>query len=158
MSYIVYTKQYEHQMNNLFHHSLIKIIVLHHLNQLNIAQETFIENDAFNTPRPQPARPIPPPTLVSQRQTGSSSKATVKEVKTYHMGPRQVFSPHIVEGALPSSSAKQVHQDEQQEETIVHGKEDLHEEERDFELMDLDDQDDQEALKLIIKEKYAMIK
>ena len=122
-------------MKNLFHDSLIKIIVLHHLNKLDIAWENFIENDVFITPLPQPARKIPPPTSVSQRHTRSSRKVVVKKakeakeakgvketkkLKTYHRGPRQVFSPHIVEGAFPSSSINQVHQDKQQDETIVH--------------------------------------
>ena len=31
MAYIVQEREYEHQMKSLFHHSLIKIIVLYHL-------------------------------------------------------------------------------------------------------------------------------
>ena len=69
-----------------------------------------------------------------------------------------MFSPQIVEGAFPSSSSKKVHQDEQQKEIFFREEEDLHEEERDFELIDLDDQDDQEASNMTIKEKDAMIK
>lgn len=66
MTYKVQHIEYELQMNNLFHHSLIKIIVLHHLKQLNIAWETFIEAKVFTSPSNQPARPIPPSALITQ--------------------------------------------------------------------------------------------
>ena len=113
MAYNVQHREYEFQMNNLFHHSLIKIIVLHHLKQLKIARETFIEAEVLTSPPNEPARPIPPSSLVSQKQTRLYSRATVnkckkdKEFKTYQRGHRQVFAPQIVEGALPSTSTKQ---------------------------------------------------
>ena len=47
-------------MPSIFHHSLIKMIVLHHLDQLGIAWETFIDNEIFNEPPTQPAPRIPP--------------------------------------------------------------------------------------------------
>jgi len=50
MAYTSQGKKCDLQMNKLFHHSLIRIIVLHHLNQLNISWETFIANDAFTAP------------------------------------------------------------------------------------------------------------
>ena len=47
MTYIVQKRDYEHKMKSLFHHSLIKIIVLYHLKELNIAWSTFIANLIF---------------------------------------------------------------------------------------------------------------
>ena len=44
MEYLVAKKEYHQQMNNLYHHSLIKLIVLHHLNLINISWDTFISN------------------------------------------------------------------------------------------------------------------
>lgn len=59
MAYTVEGKRYEQQMNSLFHHSLIKIIVLHHLNQLNISWDTFIANNIFATPQASHAEDMP---------------------------------------------------------------------------------------------------
>ena len=128
-------------MKMIFHHSLIKIIVLHHLDQLNISWSTFIENDIFTTPPIQHAHAVPPPyhpstsippslTIVftsSSYQTtspisppsspfhvhiGSPSRVEISKPKradlgilekTYRRGHKKVFSPHIIEGALPYS-------------------------------------------------------
>jgi len=117
MAHFVQKKSYPQQMSNLYHYSLIKMIVLHHLSLLNISWETFIAHDIFRGPQ------IPPP--MSQELGGPSSSAQVKideEAKetratevtrtymTYQMGTRrlfaadrQVFAPLDVEGALPSS-------------------------------------------------------
>ena len=48
-------------MRSIFHHSLIKIIVLHHLDKLNISWDTFIADDIFTTPPIQHAQARPPP-------------------------------------------------------------------------------------------------
>jgi len=71
MSFITQNKYYDHQMQSIFHHSLIKMIVLHYLDQLNIAWDTFISNEIFTVPRIQhgqeasssshPLTSIPPP-------------------------------------------------------------------------------------------------
>ena len=44
-------------MSSIYHYSLIKMIVLHHLNLLNISWETFISNDIFNGPQIPPSVP-----------------------------------------------------------------------------------------------------
>ena len=68
-----------------------------------------------------------------------------------------MFSPQIVEWALPSTSEKQGNQ--KQQEAVVQEEEYLHyEEEREFDLVDLDVQYDHETSNLLIKEKYATIK
>ena len=86
-------------MSSLYHYSLIKIIVLHHLSLLKISWETFISHDIFRGPQ------IPPP--VSQEVEGPSSNAHMKideEAKetratdvpgtymTYQRGIRRLFS------------------------------------------------------------------
>ena len=143
-------------MNSLFHHSLIKIIFLHHLKQLNIPWENFIEIEVFTSPPNQLARPITPSTSVTQKETRSSRRVVVKkskEVKTYQIGYKQVFSPKMVEGALPSTSANQGYH--KQHETSFQEKEALHHE---IKMVDLESQDEQENLNLVIKEKYAKIR
>lgn len=47
MAYIFQKREYENKMKSIFHHSHIKIIILHHLKQLNISWSTFITNDIF---------------------------------------------------------------------------------------------------------------
>ena len=59
--YLVQKRDYDHQMKIIFHHSLINIIVLHHLNQLNISWSNFTENDIFTTLLVQNAQVFPPP-------------------------------------------------------------------------------------------------
>ena len=117
MAHFVQKKPYPQQMSSLYHYSLIKMIVLHHLSLLNISWETFIYHDIFRGPQ------IPPP--VSQEAGGPSSSIQVKideeaketstEVPVTYMtyqrdtrilfaADRKVFAPWDVEGALPSSS------------------------------------------------------
>jgi len=59
MTYIVQKREYEHQMRSIFHHSLIKIIVLHHLKQLNIPWSAFIANEIFTDPFIQHVQDVP---------------------------------------------------------------------------------------------------
>ena len=71
MAHFVQKKPYPQQMSSLYHYSLIKIIVLHHLSLLNISWETFISHDIFRGPK------IPPP--VSQEAGGPSSQVKTNE-------------------------------------------------------------------------------
>ena len=97
-------------MQIIFHHSLIKIIVLHHLKQLNIPWSSFIANDIFTAPPIQHAQDVPssshpstsippsqptvhasssdqspssisPPSSPSHIETGSPSRAEINEPK-----------------------------------------------------------------------------
>lgn len=147
MAFIVQKMEDEYQMRSLFHHSLIKIIVLYHLNELNIAWSTFIANDIFREPSNQHAQnvpssshpstsilpsqpisrsspsdhtpsPISPPSSPFHTNIGSPRRIEVSEPKsasmvevepfpkTYQRGHKHVFSPHIVEGSMPSTSTK----------------------------------------------------
>ena len=72
IAYIVQEKPYPQQMSSIYHYSLIKMIVLHHLNLLNTSWDTFIANDIFNGPQ------IPP--LVPQKAKRPSSSAKVKGI------------------------------------------------------------------------------
>ena len=51
MAFIVKKKPYPQQLTSIFHYSLIKIIVLHQLNLLNMPWETFISNEMFKGPQ-----------------------------------------------------------------------------------------------------------
>ena len=108
MAFIVQKREYEHQMSSLFHHSLIKIIVLHHLDDLKIAWEIFISNEIFTVPpiendqyAPSSSHPstsippshpivhgsssdqspsyISPPSSPSHIETGSPSRVEISE-------------------------------------------------------------------------------
>jgi len=207
MSFIAQRKDYDHQMQNIFHHSLIKMIVLHHLDQLNIAWDTFISNDIFTIPPIQhgqeapssshPSTSIPPPQPIhhpsssDESATPSPSSSPSPEpihspsrdessdqehiehgesnkpeefglgalTHTYQRGHRKVFAPHIVGGALPSSSTKLVHKGKEKviEAEIKQQEEDLHETEHDFQLVDPNEHDDHENTTIFIMEKDALI-
>jgi hypothetical protein len=51
MAHIVKKKPYPQQLNSIYHYSLIKIIVLHQLNLLNMPWETFISHEMFKGPQ-----------------------------------------------------------------------------------------------------------
>ena len=75
-----------------------------------------------------------------------------------------MFSPQSVGGAFPSTLAKKVDKGKQTmteaeiQAEIRHEEEDLHETEQDFDLVDLDEHDDDEITSIVIKEKEAKIK
>lgn len=51
MAFVVKKRSYAHQVQSLFHHSLIKMIVLHQLEQQGIPWEVFISHDVFANPQ-----------------------------------------------------------------------------------------------------------
>ena len=59
MAYFAKKIEHKDQMKSLFHHSLIKIIVLYHLKELNIAWSTFIANPFFTHASTQNVQNIP---------------------------------------------------------------------------------------------------
>ena len=65
-----------------------------------------------------------------------------------------MFSPQIVEGALPSTSTKQL--DKGKERVIVE-EEDTHETEQEFQLIDLDDDNEERITNMLLKSKDARI-
>ena len=81
MTFIVQKRDYDQQMNNLFYHSLMKIIVLHHLDQVGISWDTSIANDIFTAPQAphaenvpsssHPATSMPPPQSTSHTPSPS---------------------------------------------------------------------------------------
>ena len=80
-------------------------------------------------------------------------------VHTYQRGHRQVFALHIVGGALPSSSTKQVHKGKGKvaETEMQQQEEHLHEIEQDFNLVNLDEEGEQTNTRMLIKEKKALM-
>ena len=119
MAYIVEKRPYSQQVSSIYHYSLIKMIVLHHLNLLNISWDTLISNDIFNDPQITPPMPqeVERPSSSAKVKKGEKVKETkaVEEpeaYKTYQRGARKlfaanrkVFTPLDVDGALPSSSS-----------------------------------------------------
>ena len=59
MAFIAQKRDYDHQMQSVFHHSLIKMIITHHLDMLNIPWDTFISNDIFTVPPIQHVQDAP---------------------------------------------------------------------------------------------------
>jgi len=59
MAHTIYGKKNDQKMDNLFHRFVIKIIVLHHLNQLNISWDNFVANNIFSTSQPPHAKDMP---------------------------------------------------------------------------------------------------
>ena len=51
MAYIVHKRDFPWQMQSLFHHSLIKMVVMHQLQHKGIPWETFISHEVFTTPQ-----------------------------------------------------------------------------------------------------------
>jgi len=54
MSYVVQNRNYSQQMQSLFHHSLIKMVLLHQLEKKGIPWEVFIAHEVFTNPQLHP--------------------------------------------------------------------------------------------------------
>ena len=52
MSYVVRRRNHSQQMQSLFHHSLIEMVVLHQLEQKGIPWDVFIAHEVFTSPQP----------------------------------------------------------------------------------------------------------
>lgn len=81
-------------MHSIFHHSLIKMIVLHHLDQLGIAWETFIANEIFNEPPTQPAPRIRPSSSTHASISSHPPLLTYHSSSTDHSLPA-TYTPYI---------------------------------------------------------------
>lgn len=102
-------------ITNLFHRSLIKILVMHQLSTKKITWETFmdkIKTAPGISPTVSPSKTTPSGTMPTRpMEHGSTRKnAEVSEAprpkvtKKYQRGNMHMFSPQIVEGAKPSTS------------------------------------------------------
>ena len=110
MSENIQLKEKEHSPR-LFHHSLIKTIVLHQLAEKGMAWEAFLEAalkwHEKNAASQSPSAPK------QQTEVGSSSKTMDKTqlpkpkvTNVYKKGQSLVFSSHREKEAKPSSSTK----------------------------------------------------
>jgi len=110
MDHYVQRKPFPQQFNNIYHFSLIRIVVSHQLSLLNIPWDTFIAHEIFNGP--QVIQSVP------QEEEGPSGQPVIHENKTtgvpmfvtYERGTRRLFvvsrrvlSPPEVEGVSFSS-------------------------------------------------------
>ena len=59
MSYIVQKRPPSQQIQSLFHHSLINMVVLHQSEQQGIPWEVFITHEVFTNPQPHPQPNVP---------------------------------------------------------------------------------------------------
>lgn len=92
MALIVKKKPYPQQLTSIYDYSLIKIIVLHQLNLLNMPWETFISHDMFKGPQIFSS--------VHHEEGGPSGHEEVKETETmgvpvfvtYERGSRKLFA------------------------------------------------------------------
>ena len=77
---------------------------------------------------------------------------------TYQIGHKNVFASLGMKGAMPSSSAKQVDKGKGKvTEPITIEEEDKHETEQEFQLIDLDDEDEVRITNALIRDKDANI-
>jgi len=75
MLVIAKRKPLTQQLNSIYHFSVIKIIVLHQLNQLGIPWETFISHEVFKGPKIISS--------VHQEEGEPSGHEQVKEAETF---------------------------------------------------------------------------
>jgi len=91
MALYVQKKPFPQPFNNIYHFSLIKIVVLHQLSLLNMPWDTFIVHEIFKGPQVIPSVP--------QQEGGPSGQPGVHETKTtgvpvyvtYERGTRRLF-------------------------------------------------------------------
>ena len=96
----------------LFHHGLVKVIVLHQLAEKNMTWDAIIELalHMHSTTTPTQEQNISPPMSAQPMEVGSSSKhdefskrPRPEVTLTYQRGRRLVFYPQNEEGAKPTS-------------------------------------------------------
>ena len=120
MASFVKKKMYDHQMPSLFHHSLIKMIVLYQLEPQGISWETFISHDVFTDPR----------AFIQQNFPSTSQPSTSTHPSSPHVPSPQRISPLTSslklrsEGADSSPSEEKIEGNSQEEtETDNNGQE-----------------------------------
>lgn len=103
----VQNRKGDHQAS-FYHHALIKIIVLHQLEQMSISWETFMQSTVFLPSTSQPTKHSTPPASSKSSEVSSCSRVSVKKTpraeitQTYIRGKRLVFSPREKERAKPT--------------------------------------------------------
>ena len=104
MAYIVKKRDCNQQMQSLFHHSLIKMVVMHQLQHKNIPWDAFIANDIFNTIPSHHEKDIP-----------SSSHPPVSPYPSHPAihtsSPTQIHSRHVDPTSSPFYNLSPSHHD-----------------------------------------------
>lgn len=115
MTTLVHRKPPWQHYNNIYHFSLIKIVVLHHLGLQNISWEDFISDEVFTGPQVPPAAFHETSGPSHQQEIHETQTASVPVFVTYQKGTRRLFavvkqvsSPPRVEGVSFPPSAEQV--------------------------------------------------
>jgi hypothetical protein len=94
----VQSKGKDHQ-TNLFHHGLVKVMVLQRLSEINMPWEVFIQSASLMPATSQPSSQITPSTPPRPQEVGSSNRFSIRKTpmaeitQTYKKGKRLVFSP-----------------------------------------------------------------
>lgn len=96
MASAIKRKSYDHQMPSLFHHSLIKMIVLYQLEKQGIYWETFISHDVFADPR----------AFIQQSIPSTSQPSTSTHPSSPHVASPQWISPITSSHKLSSEGAE----------------------------------------------------
>ena len=104
MAYIVKTRDYKQKMQSLFHHSLIKMVVMHQLQQENIPWDTLITNEVFTTPPGHHQQDIP--------SSSNPPISTSPSHPTVHTSPStHIHSPHDDPSSSPFHHHSPSHHD-----------------------------------------------
>jgi len=90
MTVIAKRKSYPQQLNRIYHFSVIKIIVLHHLTQFGMPWETFIAHECFKGPQIflDPQEEGQPS---GQQKEPENKIEEVPVFVTYERGTRKIF-------------------------------------------------------------------
>jgi len=137
---------------SLFHHSLIKTVVLHKLTEKNMTWDYFLEASLkwheSNVSVQHSNMPTRQMEVGSSRKSEEIPKAPRPEVtRMYKRGKRLVFTSHGKKGTKPSTSVKQG--SPVQDKDLV---------EHEFELVDLEAENDPSSMQQIIKYKDTQIR
>ena len=91
-------------MQSLFHHSLIKMVVMHQLQQKKISWDAFIANEVFTTPPSHHDQDIP-----SSSHPPISTSPSHPDVHT--SPPTHIHSPHVDPTSSPFYNPSPSHHD-----------------------------------------------
>ena len=112
MTTLVQRKPPHQQYNNIYHFSLIKIVVLHQLSLLNVSWDAFISHKVFKSPQVTPSVFQKAGRPSNQHEIHETQTTGVSVFITYEKGTRSLFAatkrvrspPRVEEVSFPSST------------------------------------------------------